>query len=315
MKDTYINISGPIVRITPHEIHIKDPSYYDSIYTNSKKLNKDPNFVGLFGSPQSMIATVDHAHHRFRRGILASFFSKRSITTLTPVIRAKILRLMERLHGFHGKTTDKGSRVVDLSAAFAALTADIITHYSYGESIGFLDSESFRSEVRAAIMETEELDHITRLFPFVLTVMRRAPSWVFEFVKPATAVVAMIQRTVAERSAKAIQGQSRSAESKAESGKAGPVSYGMFDALTDPGLPDQERTLSRIHDEGMILLSGGMEPTANALTVAAFHIINNKEIMAKMRAELGAGSAGVMDGCVTLAQLEQLLYLVSYFLS
>lgn len=204
---------------------------------------------------------------------------------------------MERLHGFHGKITDKGSKVVDLSAAFAALTADIITHYSYGESIGFLDSESFRSEVRAAIMETEELDHITRLFPFVLTVMRRAPSWVFEFVKPATAVVAMIQRTVAE------------------SGKAGTVSYGMFDALTDPGLPDQERTLSRIHDEGMILLSGGMEPTANALTVAAFHIINNKEIMAKMRAELGAGSVGVMDGCVTLAQLEQLPYLVSYFSS
>ncbi|OJJ05173.1 hypothetical protein ASPVEDRAFT_74574 [Aspergillus versicolor CBS 583.65] len=142
MHETY----GPIVRITPHEIHIKDSSYYDSIYTNSKKLNKDPNFVGLFGSPQSMIATVDHAHHRFRRGILASFFSKRSITALT-----------RRSAAF---------------AAFAALTTDIITHYSYGESFGFLDSESFRSEVRVAIMETEELDHITRLFPFVLTVMR-----------------------------------------------------------------------------------------------------------------------------------------------
>ncbi|BCS17346.1 cytochrome P450 [Aspergillus puulaauensis] len=305
---------GPIVRITPHEIHIKDSSYYDSIYTNSKKLSKDPNFVGLFGSPQSMIATIDHAHHRFRRGILASFFSKRSITTLTPVIKGKILRLMERLHGFHqtdknsSKNNSQNNKAVDLSAAFAALTADIITYYSYGESFGFLDSESFRSEVRAAIMETEELDHITRLFPFVLAVMRRAPSWVFEFVKPATAVVAMIQRTVAERSARAIHSQtrSRSAESKAENGKAGGISYGMFDALTDPGLPDQERTLSRIHDEGMILLSGGMEPAANALTVAAFHIINNKEIMAKMRAELGAG---VMDRGGTLAQLERLPYL------
>lgn len=261
-----------------------------------------------------MIATVDHAHHRFRRGILASFFSKRSITSLTPVIKGKILRLMERLHGFHhtDKNNSENTKAVDLSAAFAALTADIITYYSYGESFGFLDSDSFRSEVRAAIMETEELDHITRLFPFVLTVMRRAPSWVFEFVKPATAVVAMIQRTVAERSARAIHSQtrSRSAESKAENGKAGAISYGMFDALTDPGLPDQERTLSRIHDEGMILLSGGMEPAANALTVAAFHIINNKEIMAKMRAELGAG---VMDRGVTLAQLEQLPYLVSSF--
>jgi hypothetical protein len=53
-----------------------------------------------------------------------------------------------------------------------------------------------------------------------------------------------------------------------------------------------------------------MEPAANALAVAALHIINNKEIMARVRAELGAG---VMDGGVTLAQLEQLPYLVSYF--
>lgn len=242
-----------------------------------------------------MIATAEHTHHRFRRGILANFFSKRSITTLTPVIKTKILRLMERLHGFHETTNNKGSKAVDLSAAFAALTADIITYYSYGESFGFLDSDSFRSEVRAAIMETGELDHITRLFPFVLTVMKRAPRWVFEFVEPATVVVAMIQRA-----ARAIYRQSRSTESKAENGKAGGISYRMFDALTDPGLPDRERKLSRIHDEGMILISGVMEPAANALIVAVFYIINNKEIMANMRAEL---RAGVMDGA-TLAQLE-----------
>ncbi|KAL4783362.1 cytochrome P450 [Aspergillus varians] len=291
---------GPIVRINPREIHVKDPYFHDEIYTSgARKRNKDPKFVGLFGSPLSMIATVDHDHHRFRRGILGAFFSKRSVTDLSPLIQKKVLRLMERLHGFYEER-----KVVDLSAAFAALTGDIITYYSYGESSNFLDSEHFRSDVRNAIMETEELDHITRLFPFVLTIMRYVPQGIFEFIKPATAVVAMLQKQVAEKSSKAIQ----NAGAKLPRRESGGISYGMFEALTDTKIPPHERTIPRIHDEGMILLSGGTEPAANALTVAAFHLINNTTLMAKMRAELLAAE---IDGrrAVTLAQLEQLPYL------
>lgn len=47
------SLEGPIVRITPREIHVKDPHFYDDIYTSARKCNKDPNFVGMFGSPTS----------------------------------------------------------------------------------------------------------------------------------------------------------------------------------------------------------------------------------------------------------------------
>jgi hypothetical protein len=83
----------------------------------------------------------------------------------------------------------------------------------------------------------------------------------------------------------------------------------MFDSLTDPKLPACERTMSRIHDEGMILLSG-TEPTANALTVAAFHIINQKGILTIIRAEARANGLGDVKKA-SLAELEQLPYLVS----
>ncbi|KAL4999998.1 cytochrome P450 [Aspergillus recurvatus] len=288
-------IYGPIVRITPREIHIKDPYFYDEIYTSSaRKRNKDPNFVGMFGSPTSMIATVDHEHHRFRRGILSSFFSKRSVNDISPLIRGKVQRLMKRLLEFYQTESE-----VDLSAAFAALTADIITFYSYGESFGFLEDEAFHSDVRDAIMETEGLDHVSRLFPFVLTIIRHVPVWVFAIVKPATAVVAGIQKRVAVRSANAIKNAGSRKEEKT-----------MFDALTDPKLPARERTLSRIHDEGMILLSGGTEPTANALTVAAFHIINEKGILNNMRAEIRDSRIGDVK-TVSLTQLEQLPYMTA----
>ncbi|KAL4735684.1 hypothetical protein BDV11DRAFT_173622 [Aspergillus similis] len=170
----------------------------------------------MFGSPTSMIATVDHEHHRRKAQRLLEFYQTES--------------------------------EVDFSAAFAALTADIITTYSYGQSFDFLEDESFHSEVRNAIMETEKLDHISRIFPVVLTVIRHVPVWAFAIVKPATAAVAEIQKRVAEKSAKALRLTGSSNEGRT-----------MFDALTDPKVPARERTLSRIHDEGMILLSGGTE--------------------------------------------------------
>lgn len=191
---------------------------------------------------------------------------------------------MERLQGFY-----EDKKAVDLNAAFAALTADIITYYSYGESFDFLDSEGFRSEVRNAIMETEKFGHTTCLFLFVLIIIRRSPQWFCHLVQPSTAVVALIQERVAEASSKAI----RNAEYRTVNGKPELTTFGRFDALTDLKIPPGERMLSRIHDEGMILLSGGTEPTANALTVYAFHLISNRGIMAKLQAEL---LAEVMDG-------------------
>ncbi|KAL4881774.1 cytochrome P450 [Aspergillus karnatakaensis] len=286
---------GPIVRITPNELHIKDSSFYHEIYTSApRKRNKDPNFVGLFGSPTSMIASVDHDHHRFRRGILGHLFSKRSINNISPLIHAKVQRLMERLEQFRND-----DRVVHLSAAFVALAADIITSYSYGESCNFLDDETFRSDVRDAIIETEELDHITRLYPFVLTVLHYIPLCLFAAIKPATAIMARVQKRVAEKSASVIRAT--------ESGKSKGT---LFDALTDPHIPASERTPSRIHDEGMILLSGGTEPAANALTVAAFHIIRNKDILSNMRTEIE--DSGIEDlNTASLAELEQLPYLTA----
>lgn len=45
----YLN-KGPIVRITPHELHIKDKDYYDEVYPGSQKpTDKDPAIAGAFG--------------------------------------------------------------------------------------------------------------------------------------------------------------------------------------------------------------------------------------------------------------------------
>ncbi|KAJ5393575.1 cytochrome P450 [Penicillium crustosum] len=276
---------GPIVRINPRELHINDPHYYDHIYASGgKKRNKDPNFVGLFSAPLSMITTIDHDHHRFRRGILSNFFSKKSVLNMTPLIQEKLAILMER------------GGILDLTAAFCALTGDIVTHYTYGQSFNSLHEEDFKSNIRGGILELESTNHLNRFVPSIIPLLRYMPSWLVTYFKPATAA---IMAEVTEYSQNALRKDNQQDLEKSK--------QTMVQALSSPALPANERTLSRLQEEGMILLSGGTESPANALSVAAFYLADNISILERLRAELQPVMCN--KNFVPLAELEQLPYL------
>lgn len=108
---------GPIVRITPEELHIKDSEYYDEIYAPAtKKRDKWTGAVSSSGTPGSIFATVGHNLHRMRRSALNPFFSKRSITSNEPQIREIVEHMCHRLTE-SAKTGD----VIRMDAVFIAL--------------------------------------------------------------------------------------------------------------------------------------------------------------------------------------------------
>jgi hypothetical protein len=50
---------GPIVRISPFELHINDSEYYDELYSgSSKKRDKYEWSARLFGNSASMFGTI-----------------------------------------------------------------------------------------------------------------------------------------------------------------------------------------------------------------------------------------------------------------
>ena len=50
---------GPIVRISPFELHINDQEYYDELYSgSSKKRDKYEWAARLFGNSASMLGTI-----------------------------------------------------------------------------------------------------------------------------------------------------------------------------------------------------------------------------------------------------------------
>ena len=65
---------GPIVRINPYELHIKDVDFYDQIYASAPS-HRD-KYEYSVKSPDSNNATgftVDHDLHRLRREALSPF--------------------------------------------------------------------------------------------------------------------------------------------------------------------------------------------------------------------------------------------------
>ncbi|OQE44489.1 hypothetical protein PENCOP_c002G01106 [Penicillium coprophilum] len=268
---------GPIVRISPHEIHIKDSNYYDEIHAGaSRKRSKDPRYAIAFGAPYSLVGTITHDHHRFRRGLLSNYFSKRSVVDLGPSIDDKVEKLIARFD-----QTYHSGEVLHLHLDFAALTADVITDYCYGWSYGYLETGkgSRSNDLVDAVNGLMVMFHINRFFPFLITIFRNTSPTLLRWLQPQMADLFNLKARLRQQASDTLQKQSlRKIDSEAR-----PT---IFDALTNLELPESERTLDRLEDESALLLGAGTETTARSITVAMFHLINNKEIMAKLRTEL-----------------------------
>lgn len=279
------------MRINPRQVHIKDPHFYDEVYAPaSRKREKDSHFVGVFGFPNSMIATVSHELHRFRRGLLNNFFSKKSVLALSSIMHEKEAKLMQRL-----ETLYYHDAVIRLDDAYAALTADIISQYSWGVSSAFLDDDSFKNDMREAVNDISMYVHINRFFPILSAVMRVMPRWVLGRIQPGAKAVLDMQDIVTRSSAR-------------KSGEG--MQKTIFDALTDASVPPQERRARRLEDEGLILVVAGTETTARALTLASYYIFRDRQLLLKLRNEIRA----VMPTPTTetsWSELEQLPNLVS----
>jgi cytochrome P450 len=286
---------GPIVRINPRELHIRDPGYYEEIYASgTRRREKDPHFTPAFLSPQSMLSTVDHDHHRIRKGFLKNFFSRRSLEPLAPFIQESVRLLCQKLERAHEK-----SETVRLDSLYADLTADTITHYSFGESYNYLLREAKQNDIQHGAHRVANGFHVNRFFPVFRRILSTLPISVLKLVFPRYAESLVLLSALGEKSKIVLEGAKDKATNET-----------IFDALSNASIPPEERTVSRLVDEGFVVLAAGTITTARTLAMASFHMFSKKAILEKMREEL-QGVMPRLDSQPSWAELERLPYLVS----
>lgn len=242
-----------------------------------------------YALPGSMVATVNHEVHHLRRGILKDFFSRRSVLELSDVINERIQALMQRLDGFR-----IAQSTVSIDDAFSALASDIITSYCCGKHWGFIEDAEFRNDVRIATADAASFVHITRFFPWLVTLST--------LLSPRTLALLMPGKA-------GLFGFLESFLAYAQKGTSTDKRRSMLATLADPSIPPQERTFHRQRDEAFGIIGAGTETTSTVLTVAFYHLARDPAVRHKLQAELKQ-LMPTPDSAPTWIELERLPYLV-----
>lgn len=120
-----------------------------------------------------MISTAPHKLHKMRRAPLNPFFSKGSVLKYIGIIQRCTEKLCTRLEGFYESKTP-----IDLRVAFSALTSDVISKYSYGESYDTLGKPDMDPHTYGSMVSTGELAHLLKHFPWIMRIANLLPHWV-----------------------------------------------------------------------------------------------------------------------------------------
>ncbi|KAK8022282.1 Cytochrome P450 monooxygenase [Apiospora rasikravindrae] len=287
---------GPIVRILPNELHIRDPDYYDEIYApSSKKRDKSEAWVKVAGNTTSAFATVDHHMHRLRRAPLNPFFSKKSITDKESQILEKVEHLCHRLAAAAGS-----NEIVRVDVAFTALTMDIITDFAFGERTYHLDEPDFGVRWKETLIAQSANAVFLRQFPWLWPVLQRTPLRLLQWLRHPAAGLVVWRDMTRERIERIIATN--------EAGKRAEGS--IFQTVLDSDLPAQEKSAERLEAEAQVVLAAGTETTAKSLAMIAFHLNEDAGKLQRLRDEI-ATAGPEADGSYSLAKLEKLPYLTA----
>ena len=163
-------VTGDIVRVSPWEVHIKDPDFFNQLFSTTMKLDKDSWYYRFVGSPKSSFATGDAQLHRLRRNAMARLFSKASVLRSISLIENNIKILIARF-----EVHKEAGKVVDLSNALRCLTFDIASDFALPSSKGNLLHEDFSPQFNLMFRTLAHIALWHRHFGFLIPLMLSLP--------------------------------------------------------------------------------------------------------------------------------------------
>jgi cytochrome P450 len=292
---------GPIVRISPFELHIDDPEYYDVLYSREKPRNKSLHLTGMFGAPASAFGSVDHRRHRIRRQPMNPFFSQQRIRKIEPMLRGMIDKLRTGLRAWKARNTP-----LHMYHAFNAFTTDVVVEYTMGESFHYLDDPEFTPQWSKTIEAIVQVGVQFKQFRWIMGLFELLPRWVVMLINPDIGPV-IDQKMESLRLANLIIDSQSPGKGQTDEKMSVPKGT-LFHALLDSRLPMEEKESGRLSQEVFTVISAGGETTAKNLTTLTFHLLSNPDKLQRLRDELKELDP---NGTASLVEYEMMPYLVS----
>ncbi|KAG0648396.1 Cytochrome P450 monooxygenase yanH [Hyphodiscus hymeniophilus] len=263
---------GPVVRITPHEVHLSDPAHYDVMYSVGSKYAKSMAYYGALGAGYSTFVSSTAEVHKPRRAKLDPFFSRRMVLSLEHLVQSRAEKLCQIITSRFSK-----SQAVDLYHAFRSISVDVISDYAFGESYELLARDDLGKEF---------FDDLAGLGP---------TWWVFQQLPAVQKFALSLPIPIAKAMSKPLKQLLECAErakaqvlvikAKMDAGEKVEKPC-IFESLLSPDEGYVIPSPDQIKDEAYAILNAASDTTGNAMTVAAYNVVTNPEIYRALTAEL-----------------------------
>ncbi|KAH5299619.1 hypothetical protein HBI12_197110 [Parastagonospora nodorum] len=278
---------GPVVRTAPTKLsYLGTKQAWQEIYGFKTNIDKDPNHYrkayngkySIVGAPKDI-----HAHHR---KALSHSFSETTLRQLEPLIARWVARLVDRLY-----VEVADGRPIDMLKWYNCTTFDITGDMIFSEDLNMLGSGEYSTWVQTIFDSFKSKSHIV-----ALTSLGGPIKWV---VNRVLTLLPSVQKSAAEHWRYTKERVDR-----------------RFS--TTPERPDLWTELLRRGDKAglemedyyanaAILLIGGSETTASALSGTTYSLVKNPECLQKLVEEVRSKFRGTED--LTIEALLELPYL------
>ncbi|KAG4433709.1 hypothetical protein IFR05_010818 [Cadophora sp. M221] len=285
---------GPVIRITPDEVHLSDTDNYEIINCVGTKYAKSTQFYDGFTIGYSTFSCGPNDIHRIRRGMLEPFFSRRNVMNLEYIVQERAQNLSNLVAAKFAK-----NEAVDLHHTFRSISVDVITEYAFGSCYNLMEKEDLGAKFFAMVSGIGPCMWVFQQWPLLAKIVIALPPDLVKHINGPLKQMMNLREHC--------RTQVRAVKANMDSGKK-VDKPSIFPALLapPPGIPVP--SVEEIKDEALSVLAAAADTTGNAMTVSAYNVVNNPEIYKRACEELKAAFPNAED-TLDYATLEKLPYL------
>ncbi|KAK8091583.1 cytochrome P450 [Apiospora hydei] len=284
---------GPIIRISPYELHVSDPAFFEKLFRQDGRWDKYAWSYDAFGAPLTAVATSAHDLHRRRRAPVNSFFSKQNVTKRIDTVKRQVDKFCARLDGFTG-SEDR----LNLNIALAAFARDAASDFMLGKCYGNLDQPDFNAGMTKAIGGLTQMWMVTKHFRWVGGTLMALPVPVAKKLggEGNRTLFSYLDNTLHDTAKLMTQAKSENPDPDAP--------HTLVHAIVQSNLPEPELRHRRVAEEVASITGAGFESTA-----AVMRQPGDPRPSAQRAALLGLRQQGAYPADLNWTRLQQLPYL------
>ncbi|KAI4212328.1 MAG: hypothetical protein LQ351_004898 [Letrouitia transgressa] len=279
IDEMYAKYEGPIVRINPWELHIKDPEYFEELYNGASKVEKDSWYYNFAGISKSAFATSSEKVHRYRRGAMAKIFSTSFASSVQPLMEARVANLLTSLQIWKAVIP---SEPVELSDLFWRHASDIVSSCMMPEGTDFVNAPDtapiFYSMYKTISRVVLWNRHLGSILQPIFTLWECIPVSVGASSHDGIGILTAPLKRLRAQNAKILKSMGLPEMQKAPS----TIPFEIYSSQ----LPASEKSLSRINHEAYMITGAGTEATGAALSITTFYILSDVLKYLQLKREL-----------------------------